>query len=73
MWHKRTTANINVNEDKEITSYATVGGVGGIDVPLDILPDDFRENFASKFYLYEDGVIKRNPDYTQTRFDEEEQ
>lgn len=57
------TINIKVNENNEITAYAIIGGVNGIDISIDILPDSFRENFDSKYYLYVDGKIKTNPDY----------
>lgn len=57
--------NIKVNEQNEITQYALIGGVGagGIFVPYENVPDDFIENFDSKYYLYVDGNIKVNPDY----------
>lgn len=57
------TINIKVNEINEITAYAIVGGVNGIDVPIDTLPDNFKESFDSKYFLYVDGEITVNPDY----------
>ena len=56
------TINIKVNENNEITAYAIIGGVSGVDIPIDILPDNFKENFDSKYYLYVDGNIETNPD-----------
>ncbi|MDK9857641.1 DUF2977 domain-containing protein [Staphylococcus equorum] len=57
------TINIKVNENNEITAYAIIGGVSGIDISITALPDSFIENFDSKYYLYVDGNIKVNPDY----------
>ncbi|MBM0844766.1 DUF2977 domain-containing protein [Staphylococcus saprophyticus] len=59
------TINIKVNENNEITAYAIIGGVSGVDIPIDILPDNFKENFDSKYYLYVDGNIETNPDYVK--------
>lgn len=59
------TINIKVNENNEITAYAIIGGVSGVDIPIDILPDNFKENFDSKYYLYVDGNIEINPDYVK--------
>lgn len=73
MIRNRRTVNINVNENNEIIAYATVGGVGGIDVHFDILPEDFEEKYDRTYYLYEDGTIKVNPNYVKTKYDEEEQ
>lgn len=57
------TINIKVNGNNEITAYATIGGVDGIDIPVDSLPDNFKRDFDSKYYLYVDGEITVNPDY----------
>lgn len=57
------TVNIKVNDKNEIIAYAIIGGVNGIDISIDVLPDSFIENFDSKYYLYVDGNIKANPDY----------
>lgn len=57
------TINIKVNGNNEITAYAIIGGVNGVDIPIDVLPDNFKENFDSKYYLYVEGNIKVNPDY----------
>lgn len=55
---------IIINTNNEITGYATIGGIEGeISVPYENVPDDFIENFDSKYYLYVDGKIKTNPDY----------
>lgn len=63
MEDENKTINIKVNENNEITAYAIIGGVSGVDIPVDILPDNFKENFDSKYYLYVDGNIETNPDY----------
>lgn len=57
------TINIKVNENNEITAYASVGGVNGIDVPADSLPDNFKSDFKKGYFLYKDGVISVNPDF----------
>lgn len=57
------TINIKVNENNEITAYASVGGVDGIDVSADILPDNFKSDFKNGYFLYKDGVISVNPDF----------
>ena len=55
---------IIINTNNEITGYATIGGIEGeISIPYENVPDDFRENFDFKYYLYVDGNIKTNPDY----------
>ncbi len=61
--------NIKVNDKNEIIQYAIVGGVGGggIFVPYEIAPDDFRESYKKKYFLYKDGVISVNPDYEPVR------
>lgn len=63
MEHEIKTINIKVNENNEITAYAIIGGVNGIDIPVDVLPDNFKSDFDSKYYLYVDGKITVNPDY----------
>lgn len=57
------TINIKVNENNEITAYAIIGGVSGIDIPTDVLPDNFKGDFDAKYFLYVDGEITVNPDY----------
>ena len=55
---------LQVNENHEITGYATVGGfVGGIEAEASSLPESFEESFAPGKYLYENGRIVENPDY----------
>lgn len=57
--------NIKVNEKDEIVQYAIIGGVGeeGIFVPYEVFPDDFREKYDYKYYLYKDGKVTVNPNY----------
>lgn len=57
------TINIKVNENNEITAYASIGGVGGIDVSDDILPENFMTDFKRGYFLYKDGKITVNPDF----------
>lgn len=57
------TINIKVNENNEIIAYASVGGVNGIDIPVDSLPDNFTTDFKNGYFLYKDGVISVNPDF----------
>lgn len=55
---------LQINEKREITGYATVGGfVGGIEAEASSLPESFEESFAPGKYLYENGRIVENPDY----------
>ncbi|MFQ3872287.1 DUF2977 domain-containing protein [Staphylococcus sp. Mo2-1] len=63
MEDENKTINIKVNSDNEITAYAIVGGVNGIDIPIDTLPDNFKGDFDAKYFLYVDGEITVNPDY----------
>lgn len=65
MEDENKTINIKVNENNEITAYAIIGGVSGIDISITVLPDGFKENFDSKYYLYVDGNIETNPDYVK--------
>ncbi len=56
---------LQINEKHEITGYATVGGfAGGVEVESSTLPEGFEETFAPGKYLYENGQIVENPDYT---------
>ena len=56
---------LQINEKHEITGYATVGGfAGGVEVESSTLPEGFEETFAPGRYLYENGQIVENPDYT---------
>ena len=55
---------LQINEKREITGYATVGGfVGGTEAEASSLPESFEESFAPGKYLYENGRIVENPDY----------
>ena len=55
---------LQINEKREITGYATVGGfVGGIEAEASSLPKGFEESFTPGKYLYENGQIVENPDY----------
>ena len=55
---------LQINEKREITGYATVGGfVGGTEAEASSLPEGFEESFAPGKYLYENGQIVENPDY----------
>lgn len=63
MEDRAKTINIKVNKNNEITAYATIGGVNGIDVPADSLPDNFKSDFKNGYFLYKDGVISVNPDF----------
>lgn len=56
---------LQINEKHEITGYATVGGfAGGVEVESSTPPEGFEETFAPGKYLYENGQIVENPDYT---------
>ncbi|WP_409328055.1 DUF2977 domain-containing protein [Staphylococcus pseudoxylosus] len=61
---------IKVNDKNEITAYAVVGGVLGEEIPDEIVPEDFRERYDTKFYLYENGEIKENPNYIPPTYEE---
>lgn len=65
MENETKTINIKVNENNEITAYAIIGGVSGVDIPIDILPDNFKSDFDAKYFLYVDGNIEINPDYVK--------
>ena len=55
---------LQINEKREITGYATVGGfVEGTEAEASSLPEGFEESFAPGKYLYENGQIVENPDY----------
>ena len=55
---------LQINEKREITGYATVGGfVGGTEAEASSLPEGFEESFAPGKYLYENWQIVENPDY----------
>lgn len=54
---------IKTNDKDEIIAYAVVGGVDGVDIPDEIIPEDFREKFDQKYYFYKDGKITVNENY----------
>ncbi|MEB7753280.1 DUF2977 domain-containing protein [Staphylococcus pseudoxylosus] len=54
---------IKVNESNEIIAYAVIGGVSGFSISDEIIPEDFREKFDPKYYLYHDGQITVNKNY----------
>lgn len=50
---------ILLNKDKEITSYAVIGGFeNGIEI--DKYPDTFTDVFVPRMFKYVDGVIVKN-------------
>ncbi|QYH53703.1 DUF2977 domain-containing protein [Liquorilactobacillus nagelii] len=58
--------NILVNENYEITGYALVGDISdSTRIDKSILPDGFVQSFRSRYYLYENGAISVNPNYTE--------
>lgn len=61
---------IKVNDKNEIIAYAVVGGVLGVEISDEIIPEDFRERYDTKFYIYENGEIKENPNYTPPTYEE---
>ncbi|NQD98152.1 DUF2977 domain-containing protein [Staphylococcus xylosus] len=65
MENEQETVDIRVNDKNEIIAYAFIGGVGGVEVSKDILPEHFRENYDYKYYLFVEGEISKNPDYKE--------
>ena len=61
---------ILLNDKNEILSFALVGGFdNGIEV--NEYPEDFILYFKPKFFIFSDGVIKRNPNFEEDNiFDE---
>ncbi|WIL71474.1 DUF2977 domain-containing protein [Pediococcus acidilactici] len=53
-----------VNDNNEITAYATVGNIGGIECTGDI-PNNFYSDFKPAFFLFKDGKIYENPNYIE--------
>lgn len=51
-----------INDKNEITAYATVGDIGGIECTGDI-PDNFYSDFKPAFFLLKDGKICENSNY----------
>lgn len=59
---------IQVNEKKEITGYAAIGGFeDGREVEEEQLPEGFEENYRPGKYLYEEGEIHENPAYEEPK------
>ena|SRR5699024_3000231 len=57
---------ILVNGKNIITAYATVGGFdGGVEIDDSILPDTFIPEFKNGKFLYEDGNVVYNREYTE--------
>ena len=61
---------ILLNDKNEIISFALIGGFdNGIEV--NEYPEDFILYFKPKFFIFSDGVIKRNPNFEEDNiFDE---
>lgn len=61
---------ILLNNKNEIISFALIGGFdNGIEV--NEYPEDFILYFKPKFFIFSDGVIKRNPNFEEDNiFDE---
>ncbi|QDZ69494.1 DUF2977 domain-containing protein [Pediococcus pentosaceus] len=53
-----------INDKNEITAYATVGDIGGIEYTGDI-PNNFYSDFKPAFFLFKDGIIYENPNYVK--------
>lgn len=53
-----------VNDKNEITAYATVGNIGGIEYTGDI-PNNFYSDFKPAFFLFKDGKIYENSNYIE--------
>lgn len=57
---------ILVNEQNEITGYATVGSLGGdIEVDSAIIPQDFFYEFKPKRFIYENNRISINENFSE--------
>ena len=55
---------ILLNDKNEILSFALVGGFDN-GIQINEYPEDFIFYFKPKFFIYSDGVIKRNPYYVE--------
>lgn len=55
---------ILLNDKNEILSFALVGGFDN-GIQINEYPEDFILCFKPKFFIYSDGVIKRNPYYVE--------
>lgn len=52
------------NVDNEIIGYSVIGGIDGdFEVSDEIVPNDFIQNYKSKYYLYQNEQIVVNPNY----------
>ena len=59
---------ILINNNNEITGYATVGGLeGDFEISDDIIPLEFAKTFKPKYYLYQNEKIIVNPSYEEER------
>lgn len=55
---------IEVDSDGKIIAYSIIGSIeGGIEVAM---PDEFEKNFKPGYFLYEDGVIRPESNYTDS-------
>lgn len=55
---------ILINNKNEILSFALVGGFDN-GIQVNEYPKDFILYFKPKFFIYSDGIIKRNPYYVE--------
>ena len=55
---------ILLNDKNEILSFALVGGFDN-GIQVNEYPEDFILYFKPKFFIYSDGIIKRNPYYVE--------
>lgn len=63
---------ILVDKNNLITSFASAGGFdGGVEVDDSALPDTFISEFKNGKFLYEDGKISYNHEYTEPDSHEE--
>ena len=55
---------ILINNKNEILSFALVGGFDN-SIEVNEYPEDFILYFKPKFFIFSDGVIKRNPNFEE--------
>lgn len=55
---------ILLNDKNEILSFALVGGFDN-GIQINEYPEDFILYFKPKFFIYSNGIIKRNPYYIE--------
>ena len=55
---------ILLNDKNEILSFALIGGFDN-GIQVNEYPEDFILYFKPKFFIYSDGIIKRNPYYVE--------